>query len=92
MSELTGKEHGPVTLYEDNESAKAIAQDDRQSERTKHMDVKHFAIREFIQNGGVAVESIASADNLADLFTKGLQRGPFCRLREAIGVVPSCIL
>jgi len=37
------------------------------------------------------VKSIASADNLADLFTKGLQRGPFCRLREAIGVVPSSI-
>ena len=91
LSELTGEEHGPVTLYEDNESAKAIAQDDRQSERTKHMDVKHFAIREFIQNGDVVVKSIASADNLADLFTKALQRGPFCRLREAIGVVPSSI-
>jgi hypothetical protein len=91
LTELTGEEHGPVTLYEDNESAKAIAQDDRQSERTKHMDVKHFAIREFIESGDVVVESIASADNLADMFTKGLQRGPFCRLREAIGVVPSCI-
>ena len=91
LTELTGEEHGPVTLYEDNESAKAIAQDDRQSERTKHMDVKYFAIREFIESGDVVVESIASADNLADMFTKVLQRGPFCRLREAIGVVPSCI-
>ena len=78
----------PMPIKEDNEGAKALAEDYRQGERSKHMDVKHFALREFIEAGDISVESVASSDNLSDIFTKPLEKGPFCRIREAIGVVP----
>lgn len=81
----------PVPIKEDNAGAKAIALDHRQGERIKHMDVKHLAIREFIESGDLIVEAIGSKENLADIFTKPLQRGPFCLMRTAIGVVPATL-
>jgi hypothetical protein len=77
----------PLPLREDNQSAIALAKERRFSNRTKHIDIRHFFIREQLDAGNVALEYCPTADMLADIFTKALARTAFERLRPMLGVV-----
>jgi hypothetical protein len=77
----------PLPLREDNQSAIALAKERRFSNRTKHIDIRHFFIREQLDAGNVALEYCPTADMLADIFTKALGRTSFERLRPLLGVV-----
>lgn len=78
----------PITVYEDNSAARIIASENRRTSKTKHIDTKYFAVCQDVAEGRVAVEPVRTDDNLADLFTKGLERTKFQRFRQLIGVVP----
>jgi hypothetical protein len=52
--------------------------------RSKHIDVRHHHIREVVLSGAARVEWVPTASQLADLFTKSLDRVAFIRLRGAI--------
>ena len=76
----------PMTLFEDNQGAIALAHDRRFSERSKHIDIKHFFIQEQIAIGNFLVEYCQTGNMLADIFTKGLPRILFQRLRALLGL------
>ena len=38
--------------------------------RTRHMDIKHFAIQEWVEEDLIVLEQIASENNSADSMTK----------------------
>jgi hypothetical protein len=76
-----------IPIFEDNVACLNIANGSRWSNQTKHVDVKYFAVREDVINQRVSVESIPTKDNLADMFTKPLQRVKFERFRDLIGCV-----
>jgi hypothetical protein len=78
---------GPTVLKEDNEAAIAISDKHARTQRTKHIDVKYFAISSEVQQGLFDIQPVASADNIADTFTKGLGKNKFKEFREAMGVV-----
>ena len=40
-------------------------------DRTKHVDVKYYFIRDMIKSGAVAIEKISTNKNPADMLTKG---------------------
>ena len=50
----------------------------------KHVDRRHFYIRECVENHQICVPFVRSADNLADFFTKPLSANVFFPLRDAI--------
>ena len=54
-------------------------------ERQVHSEKVHL-IREFVQDGEIVVEQIASANNLADPFTKTLTEKVFSSHVESMGV------
>lgn len=78
----------PTTLYVDNKSAIAIAQNPVQHGRTKHISVKYHAIREAVKNEEVKLEYCPSGEQIADILTKPLARDQFGYLRQKLGVFP----
>ncbi len=63
----------PSTIYEDNASCIAVATKAvHHKPRTKHMALKYHHFRDYIQSGALQIVKVASAANLADIFTKPL--------------------
>ena len=75
--EVVPFERPAITLYCDNSGAVAISKEPRSHKRGKHIERKYHLIREIVNRGDVVVSEIASEDNLADPFTKGLTRKIF---------------
>ncbi|GJY46671.1 hypothetical protein Tco_0435734 [Tanacetum coccineum] len=61
----------PVNLYSDSNSAIQIAANPVFHEITKHFEVDVHLVREKVQDGVINTIKVASADQTADLFTKG---------------------
>ena len=76
----------PLQLREDNQATGLIVQDHRFSERTKHVDVRHFFVREQISEGVLTVAFCSTKNMIADIFTKPLGRIAFLRLRLLLGL------
>ena len=76
----------PIVMHCDNTGAIAQCKEPRNHKKGKHIQRKYHLIREFIQNGEIVVEQIASANNLADPFTKTLTEKVFTSHVNSIGV------
>jgi len=71
LSELKlGK--GPMKLWCDNRSTINIANNPVQHDRTKHVEIDRFFIKEKLDNGTLKLSHIASGEQVADCLTKGL--------------------
>ena len=58
-------------------------------ERTKHIERRHFYIRELVERQKLIVPFVKTTENLADFFTKPLAAGDFFRLRNEIMNLPA---
>ena len=77
---------GPTVLFEDNLSAQALAMRDtnEHSDRTKHIDVRFHFVRQLIKSLQLDVKHISTTHQLADIFTKDLDKVRFHFLASAI--------
>ena len=71
-----------IDMYEDNEGAKALAENPQGSHRSKHIDVHFHFLRGLVRLGQVIIHSVASAEQHADILTKPLGRKAFRRHRD----------
>ena len=76
----------PGIIKGDNRGAIALTKNTRDHGKVKHIDIRHHYIRELVQSGTITMEQVASADNLADLFTKTLPRDHHHRLLDALNI------
>ena len=76
----------PIVIREDNSAAIAISAKHRRTQRTKHIDVQYFAVCEDVIKKRVSIAPVASEDNVADIFTKGLERSKFEKFRGMLGL------
>jgi hypothetical protein len=60
----------PVTIFEDNQPAIALAKNPTSHARTKHIDVLHHALRGLIEDKKIEVEYLNTKKMIADLLTK----------------------
>uniref|UniRef100_A0A2N9HF09 Reverse transcriptase Ty1/copia-type domain-containing protein n=1 Tax=Fagus sylvatica TaxID=28930 RepID=A0A2N9HF09_FAGSY len=76
----------PITIHCDNNGAIANAVELRAHKRTKHIERRFHLIRDIIHRGDVEITHIASANNVADPFTKALPQKVFEKHLDTMGV------
>ena len=61
----------------DNSAVYSLSRDFTSCSKTRHIERRHFVVRDAQLNNEIVTTKVASADNWADFFTKVLPRGPF---------------
>ena len=80
-----GYDVGPAKLYQDNMSTMNLAMNGRSnSDRTKHIKLRYFFIKQFTDNGELELEYCPTDLMIADILTKPLQGATFKRLRDLL--------
>ena len=91
LRQLTAELESPpemaTTIFEDNQSAIAMTKNPQFHGRAKHIAIKYHFIREQVSNGMIKLEYCPTNEMLADMFTKGLNREQFCKLRSQAGII-----
>ncbi|OMO54865.1 Integrase, catalytic core [Corchorus capsularis] len=76
----------PIRLYCDNKAACDIAHNPVQHDRTKHVEVDRFFIKEKLDEGIVDLPKIWSEDQLADILTKAVSGHVFSKFLGKLGM------
>jgi hypothetical protein len=76
----------PPTLWCDNQSTIALTKDPVFHNRSKHIQIRDFFIRDLVQRGELVVQHIPTEDNIADIFTKALSQDSHQRLLPLLGL------
>jgi hypothetical protein len=71
----------------DNESDVKISNNLVQHSRTKNIDICHHFLRDHVAKGDIILEVVRSEDQLADIFTKPLDKTRFCMLRNELNIL-----
>lgn len=78
----------PLKIFEDNQSAMCIAKNPQFHGRTKHIEIKYHFTREQVKNGTIELQYCRTENMIADMFTKGLLKEKFSKLRDMAGIKP----
>ena len=84
LTELGESNGEPVALHVDNKGARDLSYNPEHHLRVKHIERRHFFIRELVEDMRITVPYVPSAENLGDFFTKPLQGAQFVALRDTI--------
>ena len=79
LSQIGLEQDNATILYEDNQGALLMAQAGKPTKRTKHIDIKHFAIQQWVEQDLINFQRIATSDNSADAMTKATPKTLFYR-------------
>ena len=77
LAEMGLEQHEPTPLLVDNKGAIELSRDRKSCHRSRHVDRRFFKVRELQFAGVLRVQHVPTADNTADLLTKGLAPDPF---------------
>ena len=77
----------PTKIYEDNQSAIALAKNPLHSTRSKHIAVRFHRIQELVANKVIQVIYKPTQDMVADIMTKSLSRLLHARFVDGLGLV-----
>ena len=80
---LKGSEDA-IRLSLDNKAAIDSSYNPENHSRTKHIDRRHYFVRELVESNRIVVPYVPSDANLADFFTKPLRPSKFFPLRDKI--------
>ncbi|KAL5540944.1 hypothetical protein UlMin_044920 [Ulmus minor] len=76
----------PIQLYCDNKAACDIAHNPVQHDRTKHVEVDRFFIKEKLEEKIVELPKIRSEDQPADILTKAVSNRVFTKFVDKLGM------
>ncbi|XP_074032153.1 uncharacterized protein [Leptinotarsa decemlineata] len=76
----------PVEIFEDNSSAKHLANNGNFSKNSKHIDVGYHYVHDYVKKEIIKVSKISSEEQLADILTKALSFVRFEKLRKLLSV------
>ena len=74
----------PVIVNIDNQSAMKIAENDVDHSRTKHIDIKNHFIKNEINDKMIELKWVATENQIADIFTKGLGYPTYNKLKNVL--------
>jgi hypothetical protein len=72
LFELGIEVDGKVIVYVDNRAAKALANNQIDHERSKHIDIRYHLVKYHVAAGWLEIRSIPSKNNYSDIFTKSV--------------------
>lgn len=78
-----------IIIHCDSQSAIGRAQSSMYNGKSRHIRRRHNTIRQLISNGVISVEYVKSKENLADPFTKGINRDQMYKLLRGMGLKPT---
>lgn len=87
QAELEDKAPEPTIIYCDNQSKISLIKNPVFHQRTKHIEVRFFYVRDQQADGKVNVRYVSTGEQLADIFTTPLAAPRYQMLRENLGVV-----
>jgi hypothetical protein len=80
-----GYDMKPVTIYQDNMSCMALIQKGKpSSERTRHMSIRHFWLKDKIVDREVKIEHLGTSEMFANVLTKPLSGTQFVKERDML--------
>ncbi|SMN02585.1 hypothetical protein SPONN_1431 [uncultured Candidatus Thioglobus sp.] len=85
-SDLGNPQSQPTLIYEDNQSAIAMAKNPQFHGRSKHIGIKYHFIREQVSNDKICLQYCPTEDMIADILTKGIGPEKFEKLRKMCGM------
>jgi hypothetical protein len=86
LSELKDSKISVLVFRIDNKSTISLVKNPVYHDRSKHIDVRFYLIREYENSGQIAVEYIRTEEQLADILTKPLRKEKFSELSSKIGL------
>ncbi|CAI7766755.1 unnamed protein product [Closterium sp. NIES-53] len=89
LTDLGVRPRSPLVLYVNNKAMIALCQDQRLENRTKHIALRYFLMRELQQRGQLHLAYVATQANTADVFTKALGYSDHQHFCTALGLVPT---
>jgi hypothetical protein len=84
LADLGLEQKNATVLYEDNNGALMMANAQQPTRRTRHMDIKKFALLDWVEEDLIILRSIKTAENAADGMTKPLAKQLFQRHSDTI--------
>jgi hypothetical protein len=87
LSELKVLRKGPMKLWCDNKSAISIANNPVQHDRTKHVEIDRFFIKEKLNDGTLELSFVDSRSQIADCLTKGLRVKEYDMACNKMGII-----
>ncbi|GJW96339.1 retrovirus-related pol polyprotein from transposon TNT 1-94 [Tanacetum coccineum] len=81
-----GFAYNHIPLYCDNKSAIALCYNNVQHSRSKHIDIRHYFIREQVEKRVVELYFVRTEYQLANIFTKALPRERFEFILSRLGM------
>ena len=86
FTELGYSVDDPIPLHGDNKGSIDLALNPVTGRRSKHIDIKHHVIREYIENGYTSLIRTPTEEMVADGFTKSLSRVLLHRFNKDMGL------
>jgi len=84
LTELGYQQYDPTILYEDNQSTIHMINNDSNSQKTKHIDVRYNYVREKVAAGDIVMKYCMTTEMTSDILTKPLPPKPFLHLRPKL--------
>ncbi|KAH9718244.1 hypothetical protein KPL71_022143 [Citrus sinensis] len=86
LNDLGYPSQQPIQLYCDNKAARDIAHNPVQHDRTKHVEVDRFFIKEKLDEKIFELPKIRSEDQLPDILTKAISSRAFTKFLDKLGM------
>lgn len=87
LQDLNIKLESPISIYEDNMSCIKIAEEPKEHQRMKHIDIKYNFVRDLVQENVINILYKPTKEQVADFFTKSLSKIPFEQFRYNVGII-----
>ncbi|GJS66716.1 retrovirus-related pol polyprotein from transposon TNT 1-94 [Tanacetum coccineum] len=77
-----------ISIHCDSKSAMGRAKSTMYNGKSRHIRRRHNSIRQLLSTGVILIDYVASKDNIADPFTKGLSRELVSKSSKGMGLKP----
>ena len=72
----------PVTIFDDSQSAIALAKNPVNHQRSKHIDIKYHFVRDECNAGKINIVYLQTAEMIADMFTKPVSKYKLSKFKD----------